>query len=78
MGVLKYEGLRGLVLVGRSHAGSIITAVAARAAERLARLVYLDAFVPKTVEAYNLASAASHFSSPRLLSSIPRAYSLNN
>ena len=46
MGVLKYEDLHDLILVGHSYAGIIITAVADQAAERLAHLVYLDAFVP--------------------------------
>src|SRR5262245_22212175 len=51
LGVLKWEDLRDVILVGHSYAGMIITAVAAQAAERLAHLVYLDAFVPKDGEA---------------------------
>lgn len=47
MGVLEYEDLREVILVGHSYAGIIITAVADRAAGRLAHLVYLDAFVPQ-------------------------------
>lgn len=50
LGVLKYEDLRDVILVGHSYAGIIIAAVAGRAAERLAHLVYLDAFVPKDGE----------------------------
>jgi pimeloyl-ACP methyl ester carboxylesterase len=34
------------VLVGHGYGGMVITTVAARAPERLAHLVYLDAFVP--------------------------------
>ncbi|GEL19236.1 alpha/beta fold hydrolase [Pseudonocardia asaccharolytica] len=43
---LAYEDLDQVVLVGNSSAGMVITGVANRAPERLARLVYLDAFVP--------------------------------
>ena len=46
LGVLAYEDLSGVVLVGHSYGGMVITAVAGRAAERLAHLVYLDAFIP--------------------------------
>ncbi|MGA7673379.1 MAG: alpha/beta fold hydrolase [Nitrolancea sp.] len=46
VGVLYYEDLRNVVLVGHSYAGMVITAVAEQAAERLGHLVYLDAFVP--------------------------------
>lgn len=45
--VLVYEDLRDVVLVGHSYGGMVATGVADRARERLARLVYLDAFVPE-------------------------------
>jgi pimeloyl-ACP methyl ester carboxylesterase len=45
--VLEQGDLRDVVLVGHSYAGMILPAVAVRAADRLARLVFLDAFVPK-------------------------------
>lgn len=44
--VLECEDLHGVVLVGHSSGGVVITAVADRASERVAHLVYLDAFVP--------------------------------
>jgi pimeloyl-ACP methyl ester carboxylesterase len=47
LGVLAYEDVRGVVLVGWSYAGMVITAVAEQAADRLAHLVYLDASVPE-------------------------------
>jgi pimeloyl-ACP methyl ester carboxylesterase len=50
-GVLAYEDVRGVVLVGWSYAGMVITAVAEQAADRLARLVYLDASVPEDGQA---------------------------
>jgi pimeloyl-ACP methyl ester carboxylesterase len=44
--VLKYEGLNRVILVGHSSSGAVITGVADRVPELLARVVYLDAFVP--------------------------------
>lgn len=44
--VLKYEDLGRVILVGHSSSGAVITGVADRAAERVAHVVYLDAFVP--------------------------------
>lgn len=46
LGVLEYEALHDVILVGHSYAGMVITGVAEKAAERIAHLVYLDAFVP--------------------------------
>jgi pimeloyl-ACP methyl ester carboxylesterase len=45
--VLRYEDLREVILVGWSYGGMIITGVAERVPDRLAHLVYLDAFVPQ-------------------------------
>lgn len=44
--LLEREGLTDVVLVGHSYAGMINTGVAERSARRIARLVYMDAFVP--------------------------------
>jgi pimeloyl-ACP methyl ester carboxylesterase len=44
--VLTYEDLSAVILLGHSNGGTLITAVAERIPERLAHLVYLDAFVP--------------------------------
>jgi pimeloyl-ACP methyl ester carboxylesterase len=46
LGVIKYEQLSQLVLVGHSYGGMVATAVADRVPGRIAKLVYLDAFVP--------------------------------
>ena len=45
--LLFYEDLRDTVLVGHSYAGMVITGVAVTATERLSKLVYLDAYVPR-------------------------------
>jgi pimeloyl-ACP methyl ester carboxylesterase len=47
LGVLTYEDLHQVILVGYSYSGMVITAVAEEAPERLAHLVYCDAFVPQ-------------------------------
>src|SRR5918996_4023353 len=44
--VLHYEDLRDVILVGHSYGGMVITGVADRAADRIGRLVYLDAANP--------------------------------
>jgi pimeloyl-ACP methyl ester carboxylesterase len=46
LGVIHCEDLRDVVLVGHSYGGMVATGVADRAGDRIARLVYLDAFVP--------------------------------
>jgi pimeloyl-ACP methyl ester carboxylesterase len=45
--VLEFEDLRQVVLVGHSYGGMVATGVADRVPERVFRLVYLDAFVPR-------------------------------
>ena len=47
LGVLEFEDLRNVVLIGHSYGGMVATGVADRARERIAQLIYLDAFVPK-------------------------------
>jgi pimeloyl-ACP methyl ester carboxylesterase len=47
IGVLESHDLTDVVLVGHSYGGMVITGVAEQAAERIGRLVYLDAFVPE-------------------------------
>ena len=44
--VLHYEDLNDVVLVGTSYSGMVITGVADRVPERIAHLIYVDAFVP--------------------------------
>ena len=46
LGVIQFEDLRNIFLVGHSYGGMVATAVADRVPERLAEIVYLDAFVP--------------------------------
>lgn len=50
LGLLEFEDLRGVVLVGHSYSGIVVTGVADRAPGRIAHLVYLDAVVPRDGE----------------------------
>jgi pimeloyl-ACP methyl ester carboxylesterase len=61
MSVIETEELARLVLVGHSYAGLLITAVADRCAERIVRLVYLDAIIPRSGESWS----SSHNESAR-------------
>jgi len=45
-GVLLFERLRDVILVGHSYAGQVIATVASRLPERIRQLVYIDAFLP--------------------------------
>lgn len=45
--VIRFEDLAGVVLIGHSYGGMVATGVADRVPDRIAKLVYLDAFVPR-------------------------------
>jgi pimeloyl-ACP methyl ester carboxylesterase len=47
LGVIEYEDLTDVVLVGHSYGGMVVTGVADAVPEKIASLVYLDAFVPE-------------------------------
>jgi pimeloyl-ACP methyl ester carboxylesterase len=47
---LVWENLRNVVLLGHSYGGMVITGVADRVPDRIAQLIYLDAFVPDSGE----------------------------
>jgi pimeloyl-ACP methyl ester carboxylesterase len=47
VGVLESEDLRDVALIGHSYGGMVATGVADRARERIAQVIYLDAFVPQ-------------------------------
>jgi len=49
--LLEYEDLRDVVLVGHSYGGMVVTGAADAMPERIASLVYLDAFVPRDGQA---------------------------
>ena len=51
VGLLQEKNLHGVILVGHSYGGMVITGVADRLPGRLAHLVYLDALVPQNGDA---------------------------
>lgn len=51
LNVFSYEDLTHVILVGHSSSGTLITALAERIPERIAHLIYVDAFVPQDGEA---------------------------
>ena len=60
LGVLTYEDLSGVTLIGHSYSGMVVTGVADRARSRIERLIYLDAFVPNDGEsAFDVLPAAT-------------------
>lgn len=48
LGLIRWEELDDVVLCGHSYAGCVVSGVADRIPERIAHLVYLDAFVPES------------------------------
>ncbi len=50
-GLLRYEDLNDVLLVGHSYGGMVITGAADRERERLAGMVYVDAFLPESGQA---------------------------
>jgi thioesterase domain-containing protein len=51
LAVIKYEDLNDVVLIGHSYGGMVATGVADRARDRIAQVIYLDAFVPRDRQA---------------------------
>ena len=48
--LIKWEGLKNIVLVGHSYAGFVVTGVAEKAGDAISTLVLLDAFYPESGE----------------------------
>lgn len=51
LSVIEVEELSNVVVLGHSYGGMVATGVADRARDRVAQLIYLDAFVPKDGQA---------------------------
>jgi pimeloyl-ACP methyl ester carboxylesterase len=65
VGLLHYQDLNDVTLVGHSYGGTVITAVAEKAHDRIRRLVYLDATVPRDGESNNDVIGPEHASALR-------------
>ena len=48
--MIRFENLHDVILVGHSYGGMVVTGVADRIPDRIARIIYLDAFVPENGE----------------------------
>jgi pimeloyl-ACP methyl ester carboxylesterase len=60
IGVITFEDLSGVNLIGHSYGGMVATGVADRARARIAQLIYLDAFAPNDGDsAFDLLPAAT-------------------
>lgn len=51
IGVLEYNDLRDVVLCGHSYSGMVVTGAADRAPDRVAQVIYADAFIPEDGQA---------------------------
>jgi pimeloyl-ACP methyl ester carboxylesterase len=51
--VLFYEDLTDVILIGHSYGGMVATGVADQVSERIRKVVYLDAFVPRDGQSLN-------------------------
>ncbi len=60
LGVLECEELSRVILVGHSYGGMVATGAADRAPQRIAKLVYLDAFVPRDGQSLNDLRGEAH------------------
>ncbi|MCF8532854.1 MAG: alpha/beta hydrolase [Reyranella sp.] len=47
LAVLEFEDLKDVTLIGHSYGGMVATGVTDKARERIARVIYIDAFAPK-------------------------------
>jgi pimeloyl-ACP methyl ester carboxylesterase len=54
--VIEFEDLQGVVLIGHSYAGLVVTAVADRVPERISLLTYLDSGPVPDATAYLICS----------------------
>jgi pimeloyl-ACP methyl ester carboxylesterase len=60
LGVIKYEELSDFVLVAHSYGGMVATGVADRVPERIRKIIYVDAFVPRDGQSlFDVAPAAT-------------------
>lgn len=50
LNIIRFERLQNVILLGHSYGGMVITGVADRMPERIAKLIYLDAVLPEVGE----------------------------
>lgn len=70
--LLFHEDLSGVILVGHSYGGMVATGVADAAAERIQRLVYLDAAIPQSGESLlDTSPGLQQFNDVRIVEGVP-------
>jgi pimeloyl-ACP methyl ester carboxylesterase len=75
IGEIKWKDLNGIVLVGHSYAGMVVTGVAEQLQNRIAAIVYLDAFMPADAQSlYDLNHAPPPPPTERISPPRPAAY----
>ncbi|HET7037754.1 MAG TPA: alpha/beta fold hydrolase [Thermomicrobiaceae bacterium] len=73
--VLRFNDLENVILAGHSWGGMVITGVAEREPERIARLVYVDAFVPHDGESvFSISPAAGERWRARTVDGLTQPY----
>jgi pimeloyl-ACP methyl ester carboxylesterase len=72
---IEFEDLEGIVLVGYSYGGMVVTGVADRMPDRIDHLVYLDAFLPKDGQSlYSMTGTSPPQSEDWLVPAVPRQF----
>ncbi len=75
VGEIQWKDLDGIVLVGHSYGGMVITGVAERLRERIATIVYLDAFQPADGQSlYDMVGGSSSSQPEHSAAPHPAAY----
>jgi pimeloyl-ACP methyl ester carboxylesterase len=76
---IKWKDLDHIVLVGHSYGGFVITGVAERMRERIAAIVYLDAFIPLDGQSFSVLrnSSAAPLAGPMTPAPPAAAFKLN-
>ena len=70
---IKWKDLERVVLVGHSYGGMVITGVAERMRERIAAIVYLDAFLPQDGQSLSAIRSSNTPWPERVVPPIPAA-----
>jgi pimeloyl-ACP methyl ester carboxylesterase len=71
---IKWKELRDIVLVGHSYGGMVVTGVAEKVADRIASIVYLDAFLPQDGQSLYDIVGGAHPSSGGMVDPLPAEF----
>lgn len=71
---IKWKELEDIVLVGHSYGGMVVTGVAERCSDRIAGIVYLDAFLPEDGQSLYDIVGGAHDASEGMVEPLPAAF----